>query len=123
MNADLVRRLAYLEGTVESLRDLPDRTARLEVRMGAVEVRLGTVEAQIVQLRVEMRGEFSAIRAEMATKEELRNGLAGLRWELREDIAALGREVAARFLESERLMRVLIEDVITRIAALGEGGR
>jgi hypothetical protein len=116
MDADLVRRVEYLENTVESLRDLPERTTKLEARMGAVEM-------QIVQLRVDMHGEFSAIRAEMATKEELRNGLDTLRWELRDDIAALGRDVAARFLESERLMRLLIEDVIARIAALVEGGR
>ena len=44
MDADLIRRVEYLEETVESLRDLPDRTAKLEVRMGAV-------ETQIVQLR------------------------------------------------------------------------
>ena len=131
MDVDLVRRVEHLEETVESLRDLPDRTAKLEARMGAV-------ETQIVQLRTEMRDEFSAIRhdmvtkqelrsetgllrAEMATKEDLRTGLNGLRSELQEDIAGLGRHVAARLLESEGRTRVLIEDVIARIAAGREG--
>jgi len=132
MDADLIRRVGYLEDTVECLRDLPDRTAKLEARMGAV-------ETQIVQRRSEMRDEFSAIRrdmvtkqelrseivllrAEMATKEDLRTGLDGLRSELQEDIAGLGRDVGARLLESEGRTRVLIEDVIVRIAVGREGG-
>jgi len=127
MDADLTRRVEHLEDTVESLRDLPHRTAKLEARMGAV-------ETQIVQLRVEMRDEFSAIRKEMVSKEDLRTEIAALReematnaelqnlrLELREDIAALGQEVAARLLESEGRTRVLIEDVIARIAAGREG--
>jgi hypothetical protein len=148
MDADLIRRVEYLEETVQSLRDLPDRTAKLEARMGAVEM-------QIVQLRTEMRDEFSAVRkdmvtkedlktevaalraamatkedlrngaaalrAEMATKGDLSNGLNGLRRELQEDIAGLGRDFAARLLESEGRTRVLIEDVIARIAAGREG--
>jgi hypothetical protein len=116
---------------VESLRDLPDRTTRLEIRIGAV-------VSQIVHLRAEMRDEFSAIRremvtkedlgservllrAEMATKEDLRNGLNGLRRELQEDIARLGRDFAARLLESEGRTRVLIEDLVVRITTGREG--
>jgi hypothetical protein len=69
MDADLIRRVEDLEETVESLRDLPDRTAKLEARMGAV-------ETQIVQLRTEMRDEFSAIRRDMVTKDDLRDELS-----------------------------------------------
>jgi hypothetical protein len=148
MDSELVRRVGYLEETVESLRDLPDRTTRLELRMGAVEL-------QIVQLRTEMRDEFSAIRREMVTKDDLKFELAALReematkaskadleslreematkaskadvdamrLELREDIAGLGREVAALILESDARTRVLIEDVIARIATGREGAR
>ena len=141
MDADLIRRVEYLEETVESLRDLPDRTAKLEARMGAV-------ETQIVQLRIEMRDEFSAIRRDMVTKagpedragcaprgdghkDDHRDELSTLRDqgdlnrrcenEFREDIAGLGRDFAARLLESEGRTRVLIEDVIARIAAGREG--
>lgn len=162
MDADLIRRVEYLEEAVESLRDLPDRTAKLEVRVGAV-------ETQIVQLRSEMRDEFSAIRedmvtkkdlttevaalraematkkdlttevaalrAEMVTKEDLKTevaavraematkaGLQLMRLEFREAIAGLGRDFAALLLESEGRTRVLIEDVIARIATGREGG-
>lgn len=160
MDADLVRRVEKLEETVDSLRDLPARTASLEVRMGAI-------EWQIVQLRTEMRDGFSAVRAEMVTKDEFRVELAtlreemaakasradldglrtematkadlaalreemvatmaskpdleALRLEVREDIAGLGREMAARILESENRTRVLFEDVVARIATGHEG--
>jgi len=149
MDADLIRRVEDLEETVQSLRDLPDRTLKLEVRMGAV-------ETQIVQLRVEMHDGFSAIRREMvtkadltafamkadetfatkvdlerfatkadlelfATKVELATGLSALRNEFREDIAGMGRDLAVLFLESERRTRVLIEDLVGRIAAGREG--
>jgi hypothetical protein len=48
-------RVDNLDRIVEPLRELPNRMTR--------------VEEQIVQLRTEMRGEFSAIRRDMATKE------------------------------------------------------
>ena len=127
MDADLVRRVEKLEETVDSLRDLPARTASLEVRMGAVEL-------QIVQLRTEMHDEFADIRAEMATKADLaalredmvatmasKADLEALRLEVREDIAGLGREMAARILESETRTRVLFEDVVGRIEKGREG--
>ena len=123
MDADLIRRVEHLEETVESLRDLPDRTAKLEARMGAV-------ETQIVQLRTEMRDEFSAIRRDMVTKDDLRDELSrfatkddlnALRNEVREDIADLGRDFAARLLESEGRTRVLIEDLGSRITRGREG--
>ena len=140
MDADLIRRVEYLEETVESLRGLPDRTAKLEARMGAV-------ETQIVQLRAEMRDEFSAIRRDMVTKHDFKTELAALREEMvtkddlrdelsrfaakdelnaltnefREDIADLGRDFAARLLESEGRTRVLIEDLAARITTGCEG--
>ena len=56
-----------------------------------------------------------------ATKVDLANGLSALRNEFREDIAGMGRDLAALFLESERRTRVLIEDLVGRIAAGREG--
>jgi len=140
MDADLIRRVEHLEKTVESLRDLPDRTAKLEARMGAV-------ETQIVHLRAEMRDEFSAIRRDMVTKQDFKTELAAIREEMvtkddlrdelsrfatkddlnalrnevREDIADLGRDFAARLLESEGRTRVLIEDLASRITTGREG--
>ena len=66
--------------------------------------RVASLETQFLQFRAEMRQEFSAVRTEIQL----------VRSELREEIRA-GDE------ETRRFMRVLHEDVIARIAAIGEG--
>ena len=66
------------------------------MRVGALEelpARMAAVESQIVQLRTEMRGEFSAVRQEM-------------------------RELNS---ETRAEMRMLHEEVLDRIAKIGEG--
>ena len=75
---------------------LESRVDRLEKRVNSLEQlppRMTALESQIVQLRAEMHDEFSAIRQEMRAGDE----------------------------ETRTLMRVLHEDVINRIALLGEG--
>ena len=75
MNArTLEQRVESLEKSIEPLRELPGRVSGLE--------------SQIVQLRTEMREEFSAIRSEMVTSDGLaaefdRRGLV-----TRQDLAA-----------------------------------
>ena len=71
-----IERIEILEKKVEVLERLPERVT--------------AVESQLVQLRDEMRAEFSATRAEMRAGDE----------------------------ETRRLMRVLYEDVIARLAAI-----
>ena len=88
----LDRRVENLKQKVEELAALPARVGRLE--------------EQIVQLRTEMRGEFSAVRQEMRTMRD------ALRSEMRD-----GDE------ETRRYMRVLHEEVIDRIARIGEAPR
>ena len=89
----LKERVEILEQKVENLESVPAKVA--------------AVELQILQLREEMRGEFSTIRGEIrAGDEETRRSL---RDEIRQ-----GDE------ETRRYMRVLHEDVIARIALLGE---
>ena len=77
-----------------------------------------------------MRDAFSAIRSDMVTKDDLRDELSrfatkddlnALRNEVRADIADLGRDFAARLLESEGRTRVLIEDLVARITTRREG--
>jgi len=80
------RRVDNLEHRVTDLETLPDR--------------ITAVESQIVQLRTEMRGEFSAVR------EEIRSG---------------NRVLGERIDELGRHMRVLHEDVISRLAIIQEG--
>jgi hypothetical protein len=69
--------------------------------------------------------EFSAMRQEsmatLASKQELNVGLNALRDELREDIAAIGRELAAVILELQRQTSMRLEDIISRLAVIAEG--
>jgi hypothetical protein len=92
----LARRVAILEEKVTPLEALPERVDRIEL--------------QIEQLRNEMHDEFSAVGTER------RGGLDALRHEMRAEIRA-GDE------EMRRFMRGLHEDVIARIAAIGEWSR
>lgn len=56
-------RVKSLEETTSTLRQLPARVSALTERME-------DVESQVLQLRGEMRGEFSAIRAALATRAD-----------------------------------------------------
>lgn len=96
----LTQRVEILEQKVEQLETLPARIA--------------AVESQILQLRDEMRTEFSAVRRELTSlfRTELHINVDSLRAEIRQ-----GDE------ETRRYMRVLHEDVIARIAGLGEARR
>jgi len=92
---------------VEILEQLPERVTALA--------------SQIVQLRDEMRMEFSATRAEaragddrvmQTLREEIRAGDEETRRSLRKEIRE-GDE------ETRRFMRVLYEDLVARIEILG----
>ena len=86
---------------------IENRVDQLELRVTELEKlpeRLTAVESQIVQLRTEMRDEFSAVRQEIrAGDEETR------------------RVLGERIDETNRHMRVLHEDVIGRLAVIQEG--
>ena len=82
-----------LERRVEILEQLPDRVTALE--------------SQIVQLREEMRTEFSATRAESRAGDE-------------ETRRTLREEIRTGDAETRRFMRVLHEDLVSRIATLGD---
>jgi hypothetical protein len=90
----LEKRMDRLEQRVEILERLPDRVA--------------AVESQIVQLRDEMRSEFSAVRAEAEIRHE----------ETRRVLAA---RMDSLFDANQRHMRLLHEDLAERIAKMSEG--
>ena len=94
----LARRVEILEEKVASLEELPERLDRLE--------------SQLLQFREENRAEHSAIRADV---EETRRILD-------EAVARLTEEIRAGNDETRRHMRVLYEDLVERIATIGEGG-
>jgi hypothetical protein len=74
-----------------------------------------TLSEQIVQLRDEMRSEFSAVREEIRAGDEASRGLVEQRTA---EILAL---VHAGDEETRRLMRVLHEAVIARIDTISRG--
>lgn len=85
------------------VRTLQTRVTRLE----ELPARIDGLTSQILQLRAEMRDEFSAVRTEIAA------GFVAVRSELAADIDGRIDGLATE-------MRVLHEDVIPRIALLQE---
>jgi predicted phage gp36 major capsid-like protein len=86
---------------------IENRVDHLERRMTDMETlpdRITAIESQIVQLRAEMRVEFSTVRQEIRTGDE-------------ETRRVLGERID----ENGRHMRVLHEDVIGRLAIIQEG--
>lgn len=69
------------------------------------------LESQIVQLRDEMHGEFSAVRVEIGQ----------VRDDLRGEIKAMGDRLEAAIQEALDHSRAMFEEVIERIARIGEG--
>jgi hypothetical protein len=94
---DLAERMDNIERIVEPLRALPDRVTR--------------VESQIVQLRTEMRGEFSAIRRDMATKDDV------AKCATKEDVAKCAtREDLAKCATKEELAKCSTREDLARYA-------
>lgn len=122
--AKLEERMENLEKVVEPLRGLPDRMTRVEV--------------QVLQLRTEMRGEFSAIRSDMATSKDLARVGRGLRRQVRglhgkmldlhggleTRMLELHEDLLARMLglheDLHTKMLVLHEALVERVKVLGE---
>lgn len=121
----LAGRIDTLESRVEALDMLPERLDRLE--------------SQLLQLRGEMRGEFSAVRGEMRELgEQLRGEMQEqgeqLRGEMRERGAQmyagianlaemLSRKIDEGLAQTNAQMRLLHEEALRRIALLDEGMR
>ena len=90
---------------------LEDRVSERE-RLPAKVTELGT---QIAQLRSEMHAEFSAIRGEMQAE------FSAVRGEMQAEFSAVRGEIRDGDEETRRQMRVLHEDLVARIALLGQG--
>ena len=113
-----------LERQMQEMRDLPERVTSLE--------------SQVLQLRQEMRDEFSAtrsaFRSELASKGELAQAVTALRGELatkgelgqavttlRGEIATAVTTLSKAIADTNTHMRTLHEEAISRIATMGEG--
>ena len=112
-DAELLRRVEMLEKTIELLQSLPEEVRELRGHVGGV-------ESQILQLRTEMRDEFSATRREMATKAELQDAVAGAVRELSAAIAETRADFAKKFDDADRHAKVLFENAIARLKTLRE---
>jgi len=121
-------RVERLENTVEGLQRLPADVGVLSADVGALSAdvaalgaRMDSVETQIVQLRIEMRSEFSDVRNEMregfaSARDEMLVGLANVRSELGRQIQKTAEDAE----EGRRHSRALFEEVLGRITMLGE---
>jgi predicted nuclease with TOPRIM domain len=103
--------------------ELRGEFGELRGEFGELRGEFGELRGEFGELRGEfgkLRGEFGELRGEVdelrGEVDELRDKVDKVRGELRAEIRA-GDE------ETRRFMRVLHEEVIARIAAIGEGGR
>ena len=109
MPLTLSRRMDIVEQKLAGLEGLPDRMTALE--------------SQFLQLRDEIHVEFSACRKEMHAgdgelRKEMHAGDAEVRKEMQETRRVIREDIGA-FVHT---MRVLHEEVISRIRIMGEGG-
>lgn len=106
------------------------RVENLEKRVTLLEelpARMSAVELQIVQLRSEMREQFSAVRVDLHA--EIKAACDEVRTELRAEIRTacdevrtdLRAEIRTGDEETRRYMRVLHEEVLARLAMIQEG--
>ena len=105
----VLERVEILDRKVEALESLPKRVTAVELRL--------------VQLRDDMRVEFSAMRAEL--RAEIRAGDEETRRELRAEIRAGDKETRRQLREGDeetrRYMRLFHEEVISRLATIQQG--
>ena len=95
---------ARMDGLDHRMDGLDHRMDGLDHRMDGLDHRMDRLESAVVHLRTEMRAEFAAVRSEIAAGD-----------------AHVMSTLSARIEDSRREARVLHEDVIARIALLGEG--
>ena len=140
----LTNRVEILERTVEELAKLPDRVGALESQVSQLRTEM---RVEFSAVRAEMRGLNAGVRQEMSELKdglrqemselkdglrqemsELKDGLRqemselqdGLRQEMRELNEETRRELGGRIDDLGTHMRVLHEEVLSRIALLGE---
>lgn len=102
-----------LEFRVDSLED---RVTQLEQQVGPDD----RDPSQVVALRTEMRAEFSAVRAHLASLDAKVGGLEAKMGGLDAKVGSLESKLEAKIDQQGIQMRVLHEEVIRRIALIGE---
>ena len=101
-----------------------------ETREAILATLRGEVAGEFSTVRTEFAGEFSRARAEMASefsnvRAEMASEFSKARTEFAEGLSAMGNRFETVLLDSQeetrRYMRVLYEDILSRIALLAEG--
>ena len=128
-SADLAGRIDTVEHRMDSMElrwDESFAALRTQILQSDCETR----EAILATLRGEVAGEFSAMRTDVAGE------FSAMRTEVAGEFSAMRTEVAGEFSmqrahfetalangqdETRRYMKVLYEDILSRIALLGEG--
>jgi hypothetical protein len=106
--------------TPQTIEERLDRLERRVTKLERLPARIDALTLQVSQLRVEMRDEFSAVRGEMTQmREELRGEMHAIRDDLIEQIDG---KIDGTIDGLAVQMRVLHEEVISRIALLSEAG-
>ena len=89
-----------------------ERLERRVTRLEELPARMDALTLQVLQLREEMRGEFSAVREETrGTRAEMR----ALNEDARAEMHAMNERTLAQ-------MRILHEELVGRIAVMRNGG-
>jgi len=138
MPMPLVRRIEILEGDVNALRQLPEQVsavasdvAALRGNVTALRGDITELQGDVTQLKVDMtevRGDITQLKRDMT---EVRGALSdgggalinvGAEFAVvRAEFAAVREEIRTGDEETRRQMRVLHEEVISRIALVAEG--
>jgi predicted nucleic acid-binding Zn-ribbon protein len=133
-------RVKKLERSLESLADVPGQLTRLDERVERIDARterieghVTNVESQISQLRIDMRVGFSAASREMggtrdAILEVIDSSSKGTqklydegREQMRKLFGDLKSEVKSDIAQTRTDMRVLHEDLVSRISLINRG--
>ena len=139
-SADLAGRIDTVEHRMDSMELRWDESFAV-LRTQILQSDCETREAILATLRGEVAGEFSAMRTEVAgefsaMRTEVAEKFSVMRTEVAGEFSAMRTEVAGEFSmqrahfetalangqdETRRYMKVLYEDILSRIALLGEG--
>ena len=150
-SADLAGRIDTVEHRMDSMElrwDESFAVLRTQILQSDCETReailatlRGEVAGEFSAMRTEVAGEFSAMRTEVAgefsaMRTEVAEKFSAMQTEVAEKFSAMRTEVAGEFSmqrahfetalangqdETRRYMKVLYEDILSRIALLGEG--
>ena len=125
----LEERVKKLERSLESLAEVPgqltrlgDRVERIESRTERIEGRVTNVESQILQLQTNMGDGFTAVLEVIDSSSKATQKLYdGGREEIRKLFGDLKSELKSDIAQTRTDMRVLHEDLVSRISLINRG--